>query len=228
MRGMRLDRRPDGVEAALQFAGEQQVRQLGLAVGRPGQVWAGLPVQILEADVADQVHHRRHRDHPVGDLGQQQVGQREVAEVVGPDLAFEPVDGQGVRHRHDAGVVDQNVDAVDAVGELPHRRQVLQIEPADLDSPVMPAAAALPLSRLRTATMTLAPTRASSRAVTSPRPLLAPVTMTVRPENEGRSAAVQSLMAATLMRRCLGYFAATLNPRMMASMSGASSAAFSA
>ena len=94
-------------------------------------------------------------------------------------------------------------------------------------SPIMSAAAALPLSILRTATMTLAPTRANSRAVISPRPLLAPVTMAVRPENEGR-AAVQSVMAVTVVRRCPGYFAATLNPRMIDSMWGASSAAFSA
>jgi hypothetical protein len=45
---------------------------------------------------------------------------------------------------------------------------------------------------LRTAEMTVAPTRANSRAVTNPKPLLAPVTMTVRPENDGRSAAVQT------------------------------------
>ena len=42
----------------------------------------------------------------------------------------------------------------------------------------------------------MAPTRASSRAVTRPSPLLAPVTITVRPENEGRSAAVQSAHVA--------------------------------
>src|ERR1700712_5291668 len=60
--------------------------------------------------------------------------------------------------------------------------------------PGIPAAAALPFSRLRTATITVAPTLASSLAVTSPRPLLAPVTMTVRPANVGRWAAVQSLM----------------------------------
>ena len=51
----------------------------------------------------------------------------------------------------------------------------------------------------RTARVTRAPTRANSRAVTAPRPLLAPVMMTVRPANEGRSAAVQVVMADTLM-----------------------------
>src|ERR1700736_3416140 len=57
-------------------------------------------------------------------------------------------------------------------------------------SPVIVAAAWVPLSTLRTAKIVLAPTRANSLAVTNPRPLLAPVTITVRPENEGRSAAV--------------------------------------
>jgi hypothetical protein len=41
----------------------------------------------------------------------------------------------------------------------------------------------------------LAPFADNSRAVTAPSPLLAPVMMTVRPVNEGSSAAVQSVMA---------------------------------
>src|SRR5690349_5252270 len=69
--------------------------------------------------------------------------------------------------------------------------------------PVMVSAAAVPFSRLRTATVTLAPTRASSRAVTRPSPLLAPVTITLRPVNEGRSALVHPLMPTTL-RSLLG------------------------
>ena len=139
------------------------------------------------------MQHRRHRHHPVGDLGQQQVGQREVAEVVGADLAFEAVDGLRVRHGHDAGVVDQHVDPVDSVGEGAHRRQVLQVELADLDvAGHGRRRPRRPWSVLRTARIVLAPTRASSRAVTSPRPLLAPVTITVRPAKEGRSAAVHS------------------------------------
>src|SRR5258708_10801694 len=59
-------------------------------------------------------------------------------------------------------------------------------------SPVMVAAASSPLVVLRTAKIVLAPTRANSLAVTNPRPLFAPVTITVRPENEGRSAAVHA------------------------------------
>src|SRR6202011_2518994 len=89
--------------------------------------------QVFEADVTQQMHHRRHRDHPVGDLRQQQVGQRKVAEVVGADLAFESIDGLRVRHGHDACVVHQHVGTVDSVGEGAHRRQVLQVELVDLD-----------------------------------------------------------------------------------------------
>ncbi len=115
----------------------------------------------------------------------------------------------------------------------------------------MPAAAALPLSTLRTARMVRAPTRASSRAVTRPSPLLAPVTMTVRPAKEGRSAAVQSLMPDTLefaerafqqtrsqlaLLECEfgatvlagGLGTSTVKPLMMVSMSSDSSAALSA
>src|ERR1700730_75894 len=70
-------------------------------------------------------------------------------------------------------------------------------------SPVMGAAAWVPLSLLRTAKIVWPPTRANSPAVTNPRPLFAPVTITVRPENEGRSAAGQSVMANTLTARLL-------------------------
>ena len=58
-----------------------------------------------------------------------------MAEVIGADLALESVDGLRVGDCHDAGVVHQHVDAVDAVGEGTHRRQVLQVERADLDVP---------------------------------------------------------------------------------------------
>ena len=77
---------------------------------------------------------------------------------------------------------------------------------------------------LRQASTTCAPTRASSLAVTSPSPLLAPVTITERPAKEGRSAAVQP-MGATVTT---GYFTATLKPLMTASTSPDCGAAWSA
>src|ERR1700739_1607994 len=60
--------------------------------------------------------------------------------------------------------------------------------------PVICRAAASPFSVLRTAMTILAPFAANSRAVTAPSPLFAPVMITVRPANDGRSAAVQSVM----------------------------------
>jgi hypothetical protein len=56
-----------------------------------------------------------------------------VAQVVGADLALEPVRCPRVRHRHDACVVDQHVGRVDAGGELADRRKVLQVQLAHLD-----------------------------------------------------------------------------------------------
>ena len=56
--------------------------------------------------------------------------------------------------------------------------------------PEIVCAACSPFAVSRTASTTWAPARASSRAVINPRPLLAPVTTTVRPAKEGRSAAV--------------------------------------
>ena len=94
----------------------------------------------------------------------------------------------------------------------------------------MVAAASSPLPVLRHARTTWAPTRASSRAVTRPNPLLAPVTMTVRPANDGKSAAVQ-LMPTTLGgqgQRRAAYFSLTLKPLMIASTSSDAAAAWSA
>ncbi|WP_240492147.1 heme-binding protein [Mycobacterium alsense] len=54
---------------------------------------------------------------------------------------------------------------------------------------------------MRTAITIRAPLAANSRAVTAPRPLLAPVMMTVRPANDGRSAAVQFVMPEQYRRR---------------------------
>src|SRR6201997_1205 len=75
--------------------------------------------------------------------------------------------------------------------------------------PVICPAAASPLLVLRTAMMIVAPLRANSRAVTSPSPLLAPVMITVRPANDGRSAAVQSVMTHNISDRrpllCLDF-----------------------
>ncbi len=84
--------------------------------------------------------------------------------------------------------------AVDTVGELVHRRQALQIQPAHLDVTAHLCGGGLTLGGVRTARITVAPLLDDSRAVIAPRPLLAPVTITVHPANDGRSAAVQSVM----------------------------------
>src|SRR5947209_6432784 len=67
-------------------------------------------------------------------------------------------------------------------------------------APLISAAAASPLAVSRTASVTRAPARASSRAAILPMPLLAPVTTTARPSSEGRSAAVhfEELMPGSL------------------------------
>ncbi len=56
-----------------------------------------------------------------------------MTEMVGADLRLEAVGGHRMRDGHHAGVVDQDVDGVHPVGELPHRGQILQVESAHLD-----------------------------------------------------------------------------------------------
>ncbi len=91
--GHRPDRRSSLREAALELGREQQVRELRLAVRAPGVVGAALPVEVVEVDLADPVAGRGDRHDAVADLRQQQVREREVAEVVRADLQLEPVAG---------------------------------------------------------------------------------------------------------------------------------------
>ena len=91
--GHRADRRSRLGEAALELRREQEVRELRLAVGAPRVVGAALPVEVVEVDLADPVAGRGDRDDAVGDLREQQVREREVAEVVRADLHLEAVGG---------------------------------------------------------------------------------------------------------------------------------------
>jgi hypothetical protein len=67
-------------------------------------------------------------------MWQQQVRQRERAEMVGPELQLEAVRGPLQRLRRDAGVVHQDVDGVlPGRGERPDRGQIREIDGAHLD-----------------------------------------------------------------------------------------------
>ena len=104
-----------GRQPALQLVGEQQVGQLGLPV-RGDPVVAVFPLQIVEVDRgaepvarAADGHHPRTSDRQ--QVVQQQPGQREVTEMVGAELQFEPVGGELLGSPHHPGVVDQQIDA---------------------------------------------------------------------------------------------------------------------
>ena len=124
VRGGRQHDRTGGEQTALQLGGEQQVGELGLAVGTPRPVALALPVEIVEVDLAEAVGARGDGDDAAGDVLQQQVGEREVAEMVGAELQLEAVRRPDQRRDHHAGVVDQQVDlAVPAGRERTHRLQ---------------------------------------------------------------------------------------------------------
>ena len=95
--GHRADRRPGIGEAALELGREEEVRELRLAVRAPRVVGAALPVEVVEVDLADPVAGRGDGDDAVADLRQQEVREREVAEVVRADLQLEPVGGARAR-----------------------------------------------------------------------------------------------------------------------------------
>jgi hypothetical protein len=68
-------------------------------------------------------------------------------------------------------------------------------------APGMAAAAASPLATSRTASTTPAPALASAAAAARPMPLLAPVTITVRPDRSGMSDLVKAGMADVVLSR---------------------------
>ena len=112
-------------QAALQFVGEHEVGQLGLGVrAAPAVVVLGL--QVAEVDPAQLVPVAAHGDHPRSRRGQQsgqdQAGQGEGPEMVGPELQLEAVAGPVVGGHHDPGVVDEQIDPGVAVGDLAGRR----------------------------------------------------------------------------------------------------------
>ena len=109
--------RVGALQAALQLIGEEQVGQLGLTV-RADPAVAVLPLQVVEADsvAREAMTHAADRHDPRTWRGQhaveQQVGEREVAQMIGAELQFEAVLGGLLRREHHTGVVDQQIDAV--------------------------------------------------------------------------------------------------------------------
>jgi hypothetical protein len=92
-----------------------------------------LPIEVVEVDASHSVPGRGHVHDAPDDVAEQQVGQGEVAEMVGTELQLEAVGSAGEWCRHHSGVVDQQVQvAVPARGELADRGQAREVEPADL------------------------------------------------------------------------------------------------
>ena len=127
--------------AALELAGEEDVGELGVAVGRLRAV-RRLGVALEDRLVAGVVGDRGDRDHArrrgLEQPGQQPGGERDVAEVVGAVLQLEAVGGLAVaRRRHHPGVVDQQVHRpvdglVIVLGEPSYGLQRRQVELGDL------------------------------------------------------------------------------------------------
>jgi len=79
------------------------------------------------------VRERRDRDDAVGDPRQEQVRERERPEVIRADLHLEAVRRAPLGQRHDAGVVDEDVErAVPAGGERAHGAEIGEVERAHL------------------------------------------------------------------------------------------------
>jgi hypothetical protein len=128
-----------GAPSAGGLDGEEHVAGLRLAVRGPAVVFAVGVVDVVVDDVGHEVGVGRDRHHP-GAAGRgegvvQAQGQREVAEIIGTELKFVALGGcPPVRHGHDSGVVDQNVQrARPCPDERADRVEVGQVERGGLD-----------------------------------------------------------------------------------------------
>src|SRR5206468_2643003 len=136
------DRRAGGAQTAVQLEGEEQGRQLRLRVGAPAAV-AELALKVVEVDATHPVKGAADRDDPRVVLAprhpaEQQSGQREVPEVVGPERYLEAVRSLSPgRERHGAGVVDEQVEGFvlpfEPLSKPTHGGEASEVERADLD-----------------------------------------------------------------------------------------------
>jgi len=117
------------LEPAGQLVGEQDVRELGLAVG-PGSGVGPFGLQVFEVDPPQGLHVGGDRDHTgrgaLLEPAEEQVGEQERREMVDSEGALEPVGGDMPGVPVPADVIDQYIDPGQALqylaGQPPHLR----------------------------------------------------------------------------------------------------------
>src|ERR1700687_1681130 len=128
-----------GLEPPFELESEKQVGELGLSVGAPSRVPA-FALQVVEphlpAPVVLAADGHNTSVWPFVQERQQEAGQREMPEMIGPELELKAIDRPLVRRSHHSGVVDQQVDLVvagsDAVRERSYRAEVGKVQPCSL------------------------------------------------------------------------------------------------
>mmetsp|Transcript_14337 Transcript_14337/g.30653 ORF Transcript_14337/g.30653 Transcript_14337/m.30653 type:complete len:236 (+) Transcript_14337:53-760(+) len=118
----------DAVAAQLvgEAHGEEDVGELGAAVGGPGAV-GGVAVgedvgHVVSADELGEVVRGGGGGDDAAGLGaaehrEEELGEEEVAEVVGAELHFHALSGEGEGARHDAGAVHEDVERLFGLDE---------------------------------------------------------------------------------------------------------------
>ena len=118
-----VGRHPGAGQSSGQLRGEQDVGQLGAAVGLHAPVVpGGLEVVEVQTSAGPLVCGGGHGDHPGGGRLDQAVGQQpgeqEGTQMVDPEGGLEPVHRLGALRLDQPGVVDQNVDPGTPVEDL--------------------------------------------------------------------------------------------------------------
>lgn len=121
-----------------QLAGEQDIGQLGLAVGAKELAVALFAHQILPVDAAKEMGRRADHHDAAGrallEAIQQQVRKQKVTQMVDAQLLLVAVGGEGPGTGHHPGIVDQQVQLgllrLEALYKVPHRLQGSQVQGA--------------------------------------------------------------------------------------------------
>jgi hypothetical protein len=132
---------PAASQSQVQPDREVVVGKLRLSVGPPWTV-PTVQVGVVRIEPLPEVMGRAGDgdDPSVGPQQQRQQprGEREVSEMVDAKLHLEAVFGGAFRDRHEAGVVDEHVEAVMAGGDrdcgVPHRCQRSEVEGDNLET----------------------------------------------------------------------------------------------
>ena len=125
---------PCGAVPPVEADREQNVSRLGAAIGDKGRVLGVLEVGVDQIDVRKAVAGRSEINQPAAGVeqGGDPIDEKEVSQVIGPELRLKAVDRVPEGRRHDSGVGDDHIEVFTRVQQPvrsgPHAGEAGEIE----------------------------------------------------------------------------------------------------